>query len=503
MDSISEIIQTFSTEQIKEFRLFINRRKQKKTRKDLELFEIFISSPQLQQKEIVEKLYGSNKTVAYHALRKKLIRHLTDFMTIKQLDNDSSGAANIMGMISLAQYLFENQSDRLAWRYLRKAETLAQEHEQYEQLNIIYKAQFDNLESEGGPEFEKVLQKYNKNKQLVDQNERANIAYCTIKHKLKKAKVEGVNIDFDLLIANTLKEQKLETAFFSRPRIFFQVINIFRSAVIAKKDYYSFEPFVITNYKQFCQSVGFNDKNIEYKANLQYIIAHTLYRNKKFHESLTYLTELEQTVISLNRTFILKHYPRFILLVSANLFFTHNIHEALEKLTDSLTDPELKLQIADRYTILLNLSFFHIYNNDPSTANRFFMQMSHSNAWYEKVAGKEWVLKKSLVDIIIQYELGNEEIALNRIRSIERTNELLKSDKRYERVKTFLSLTKQIICEPFDAPSTSFFDKVENSFEWIPLEQEDLQAVMFYAWFKSKIVKKTAYQVLQEVLQEN
>jgi len=496
MDAISEIIQTFSSDTVKEFKVFINRKRQKKQRKDLELFELLLQNPQFKSKDLIKKLYTSENTEAYHAVRKKLLRHLMDFLVLKRIEEDTSDFSNVMSMISLARYLFEHQCEALAWKFLNNAKTIAIETEQYDQLNIIYNLQIDNAESEFAPELDLLLDSHKQNKLLVDENERANIAYSIIKHKLKEVRLSGKTIDFNLLINNVLLEQQLSNVFFTRPRIFFQIMNIFRSAIVATKEYYSFEPFLIENFNKFDTETGFERKHIEYKSNVLYMIAHTLYRNKKFKSSLHYLDVLIETVSVMNRTFILKHYPRYIMLLTANMFFTANIEEAIEKMEASLVDPELKLQSNDHYNIILNLCFYYIYNAKPALANKCFMQLFHNNKWYEKQMGKEWVLKKNLLDVIIQYDLGNEEIALNRIRAIERSDELIQSEGRYERVGVFLNLVKQIVNDPYKAVTHEFTDRVEEAFDWVPMEQEDLQAVMYYAWFKSKITKRPSYEVL-------
>ncbi len=55
MDKLKELINTLSEDDKREFRIFINRQKSKKQRKDLDLFELI--SHQTPVKNIQEKLY--------------------------------------------------------------------------------------------------------------------------------------------------------------------------------------------------------------------------------------------------------------------------------------------------------------------------------------------------------------------------------------------------------------------------------------------------------------
>ena len=43
-------------------------------------------------------------------------------------------------------------------------------------------------------------------------------------------------------------------------------------------------------------------------------------------------------------------------------------------------------------------------------------------------------------------------------------------------------------------------DQLETDLDWIPFEQEDLQAILFYSWLKSKLLRKDKYEVLLEVV---
>ena len=65
MDAISEIIQTFSTDDTREFRVFINRQKRKKHRKDLELFHLLQKQPKIKPNEAVANLYNDGNRLHY------------------------------------------------------------------------------------------------------------------------------------------------------------------------------------------------------------------------------------------------------------------------------------------------------------------------------------------------------------------------------------------------------------------------------------------------------
>jgi len=148
MDNLQEIICLLNKDEEREIRQFINRQKAKKNRKDLELFDILLNNKPLKTSIIVQKLYkkdGTKEKQAYHALRKRLLDHLREFIVVKQMDQDTSIDSKLMGQISLVRYLFDKNNGRLAWKYLRKAEKLAAETDQFYCSMVFIPCNFNML----------------------------------------------------------------------------------------------------------------------------------------------------------------------------------------------------------------------------------------------------------------------------------------------------------------------------------------------------------------------
>ena len=69
------------------------------------------------------------------------------------------------------------------------------------------------------------------------------------------------------------------------------------------------------------------------------------------------------------------------------------------------------------------------------------------------------------------------------------------------RAFVFLSLAEKWYDNPSIATSEEFLQKIEGSFEWRSLEEEDLFAISFYAWLKSKTLQQPIYQTTLELIQ--
>jgi len=501
MDKLQELINTLSEDDKREFRIFINRQKSKKQRKDLDLFELI--SLQAPANEIQNKLYKMPNKVAYHTLRKRLLKHLTDFIVLKQIDHDTTATSSIAGLISLTTYLFKHQSDDFGWRTLKKAEKIALENEHYELLNNIYHLQIDASESEFAPDINNIYRKWKDNKALVDENEKANIAYNFIKKELNEVKMTGQDKDLEDLINKLLKKYGLDDLVFQRPHILYKVLDLTRRVMLSKKDFYSLEPYIIKTYEQLTENHGFSKRDHYYKINILYMISHILYRNRKFEESNLYLKQMSDAMLEYNSSYFQQFYPKFVMLQAANYTYLNQNEKSIETL-NTIPEKELKkMSTENQLNIRMNLAVFYGNGMHLKEANHILQTFNHSDNWLEKKMGVEWVLKKNLVEIMLQYELGNVDIVLNRIRAFELNYAPLFKHPIYKRVSLFIKTIKTILDTPDIMKNKVFIEEVKDTLVVAHSEQEDLQAMAFYAWLKAKMINQNYYEVLLDIVNTN
>jgi hypothetical protein len=86
MDDLRTTLATFSPDDRKDFARFIQRqRKKTKGRLDARLYELLLHQRAYSTEELIRHLYPEEPNpVAYYALRKRLMRHLTDFLLLRQ-----------------------------------------------------------------------------------------------------------------------------------------------------------------------------------------------------------------------------------------------------------------------------------------------------------------------------------------------------------------------------------------------------------------------------------
>ncbi|MCB9197273.1 MAG: hypothetical protein H6600_02355 [Flavobacteriales bacterium] len=500
VDYIRDIIISLSDDDVKEFKIFIQRQRSKKQRIDLKLFEILIKDQNLKASEICTKLYGNASNMnAYHSIRKRLLKQLMQFLVLKRMDDDNTSASYIMGLISISQFLFDSNQGESAWHYLLKAEELAMNNEQYDLLDNIYNAQMANANHPSAPHITVIIENWSKNKSLADQDERANVASMIVKYNLEKKITENSGLDINAEIEKVLDQYQLDDVMYSRPKLLFNFLSIVRTAVLASKDYVSFAPVIIDIYTESMRKELFKKKDHFYHLSILYMICHVLYRSRNFILAETYLNDFLERMRAYKQSHYQLFFSKYILLSSAVKSYNGKNKESIEELEKAL--PLLPKQADnDANNIQLNLAVYHFQQENYSDALKCLNQFEHSDSWYAKKMGNEWVMRKNLIELLTHFEKGNTDLTLNKIQAFKKNHKDILKLPIYNRIKTFLGFIQDCIDKPYWVASKEYFEYVDKTLERWPIESEDLQAMAFYCWLKSKMIKKPYYFVLVETV---
>lgn len=500
VDYIKDIIVSLNDDDVKEFRTFIQRQRSKKQRIDLQLFDILLEDKNLKAREICRMLYGNDQNMnAYHSIRKRLLKQLMEFLVLKRMDDDTTAASYIMGLISISHFLFENNQGVTAWHYLLKAEELAVKNEHYDLLDNIYNLQIEQADHPSAPTINLIIENWRTNKQLADEDERANVAKMIIKYNLEKKIKEEVALDLHSEIDKVLEDYQLDAVMLERPKILFNFLTIMRSAALASKDYASFAPVIIDRYLETQQKDLFKKKDHYYKLSILYMICHVLYRSRKFELAQKYLEQLKVSMESFKRSHYSLFYPKYTLLLAAVNNYSGNNEYSIKILEEGSEEIE-KHSMVDSLNLTLNLVVYHFQQENYSEALRALNRFEHNDGYYLKRMGMEWVMRKNLIEILTHYEKGNTNLALSKIQNFKKNHKEVMQLPLYSRIRTFLGFIQDCIDKPFWVASKDYYDYVDNTLERWPLESEDLQAMAFYCWLKSKMLKKPYYFVLVETV---
>jgi len=501
MDDLRTTLLSFSAEDRKDLGRFIQRQgKAQKGRLDVRLFDLLLQQREYTTDELLPRLYPDEpNAVAYYALRKRLLSHITDFLLLRQRHQDPTAASSVRGQLTLAEYLFEAGVQRLAWSALRKAEKLAQNHEQYELLNTVYNLQIAQADSEHAEELADIIRRRNLNKKAADEEERAGIAHSLIRGRLREARLRGrAGEAFNTIIQDVLREYDLQEAFARRPSLLYRLLAITRSAMLARGDFISFTPFAIRCYHLMEKRHGFTSAHRYYQLGLLYMIAHGLYRSRRFEEALEYLEKLRAVLFTEPRSYFADFYPKYTFLLAATYAFLRRNKDSIQLLEELLKGREISLSARDELTARFGLGFHYFAEGQFQKTNRVLMSIGRTDRACEQLMGLEWVVMKNLGEMLVQLEMGNHDLALNRARAIERSlkERVEEGVSSYHYVLTYLRLVREIIENPDVVKTAGFIEKVNQMPHALPEEREDLQVLSFFGWLRARIAGRPYYEIL-------
>ncbi|WP_310393667.1 hypothetical protein [Hymenobacter sp.] len=520
MDDLRTTLLTLSPDDRRDFGRFIQRQRRKATgRLDSRLYELLLQAKELTSAQLIARVYPAEPNpVAYYALRKRLLRHLTDYLLLRQRQLDTTAAASVRGQLTLAQYLFEAGIPRLAWSTLRKAEKLAHANEQYEPLNAVYNLQIQYANSPHAEPLAEIIARRHVNKKAADEEERANIADSLLRQRLREARKKGrAAAPLDTLMHDILVEYDLQEAFARSPSLLCRLMSIARSAMLVRRDFAVFAAYIERCYRLMERRHGFAPAQRSYQLRLLYMLAHALYRSRHFAESVAYLEQGRALIAAAPGRKFAELAPRFSFLLAANLAFLRRNPEGIALLEQALkATPALSLN--EELTARLQLVFHHFAEGNFSKANQALLRLGRTDHWLEEHLGLEWLLNKNLAEMFIQLELGHEDLALGRLRAIERglreqfpavpavpvsagapAAEAVPVGGPYHYALSFLGLVHEIINDPAVARRPAFAARVDELPSFVPLERENLQSISFYCWLLARMSGRPYYEVLLEM----
>ncbi|WP_353780157.1 hypothetical protein [Winogradskyella sp. 3972H.M.0a.05] len=499
MTSLNDIIKALSVDEQQRFITYLEKKNKRHDSKNIQLFKLL--AKQEQPSEVIYKsLYKSGNKNAYHALRKRLLSSLIDFIANINLEEENSTDMHIIKYILASRTFLMHKQYGTAYKLLDKAEKLSLEHQLFPLLNEIYHTKIQYAYTLPELDLDDLVSKFNINQKHLYTEEQLNIVYAKIRRTLARIKYKGEVINFQKLLNKTLEEHQISMHDSMSFKSLYQLMTIASISALISKDYLEIEPFVINTYQSLIDHKQ-KSKQLYYHLHVLYMISNTLFRNKKFETSLEYLNLMKQEMVQ-NRKKYFNHFKlKYDLLFALNLNYSNQQQDAISYLEAVISKKHQDLEAL--LDIHLSLITFYFQNNQYKEAYKLFSKFYHTDKWYIEKAGKEWTIKKSLIEILLHLELGNIDLFESRLRSFRRSYSTYLKSIGQKRVLTYLNLIEIYYRNPESVTSEAFIEKVELSFDWIEAKREDIFVMSFYAWLKSKMEKRHLYDTTLHLVQQH
>ncbi len=500
MDNLHEMVLLLEEGDKKEFQDLLNKPNGSKKRKDLQLFKLLTQDKKYKKGQLQEQIYGTANAAAYYALRKRLEEQLCSFIARKRQE-DETIISDIMRLAFVSRYMFEKNAHKLAWKYLRKAEKMAKEGGRLLLLNFIYLMQIEHATSQYADPFDEIIAKWGANQKAFQEEQRAVIAMNVIKLKLKNQKIDGKAGLLELETVKLIKEYGLDVILGKNPRVLCVILNMIRSPYLARQVLPQFSNFAISKYNAVEGKNLFTQHNHWYKLEILYIITHALYRELRFEECLEYLSIFKEAIYCYNRNHHNEFYPRYVLLQAHAEYNTGDAPKAIKRLEDTLQEKNLKMSLKNEANMRLNLAGHYIFHNRASEVHPILNCRKCTDKYLEKNLGKEWLLKKKMIELAALYEEGKIDQAFNLLRAIERNfKTLFEASYTYQRAKIFLGFGRKMLQDPKWLTKEVFLSAIRSKLDVVVNQKEEPQTIAFFSWLKAKALQQKPYETMLDII---
>ena len=497
MTDLKAIINTFSKEESQSFIQYLEKKNKRNDTKNIQLFKLLTKTED--NEDICGQLYKNQEKGAYHALRKRLYQSLIDFIANSKIEEENSVDMQLIKYILASRNFLLHKQYKTAYKILDKAEQLAKEHHLFSILNEIYHTKIQYVSNHPDVDIEEIIKKFKLNQKQLYTEDQLNIVYAKIRQTLNDITYKGKIVDFQTLLDNTLSEYEIELNDAMSFKMLYQLMSIISISAFVTNDYLQIETFLIETYQK-AKEHKTKEKQLFYHIEVLYMVANTLFRNKKFEQSLIYLEQMYSYMQS-NKA---KYYKNFILKYNLLLALNYNYSNQQKKAIGLLEQFKINKHpdLESLLDINLSLVMFYFQNEELHKAMQLFAKFYHTDKWYIEKAGKEWTIKKNLMEIILHIEMRHDDMVESRLKSFKRSYTKYLKQINQERVLTYLTLVESYYKSPEKVKTRTFKDNVAKSFDWIEAKREDIFVMSFYAWLKCKMESKTLFYSTMELIKK-
>ena len=482
MNDLKAIISTLSKDEKEGFIDYLNQRNKRADVKNHLLFKYLSDN---NSRDTITRIYPQKNTPAYNALRKRLFDNIIDYLANKKFHQQLSDENDILKTIWVANHFLKKNNATIGFKMLRKAENNAKKTDKFDVLNELYQIKIQYAHLDKNLVLENIIHDYEENFKRLKNVQQFNLAYALLRKELLNISENGQKKDFRKIINNTISKLKISFKESLTFKSFYQIIYITNEYAHLNRNFYAVATFMEKSYRIVTEKYEGIKKDPYYHIQILYLMANLYFRNKKFDQSIYYLDKMNNLMASKNRKYYQRFYLKYILVKALNLNYTGENNTAIKLVNDALSIKKIT-DIITTNDLWLCLSSFYFQKGEYKNAFRTYQKLIHTNTWYEKKMGTDWVIKKQLIEILIYIERGNIDTVMTRLYSFERRyNSYLKHNNEKELIQ-YINMVKWYLKKPEEIKTNHFKTSIKKAIPWENIEIIDVFTISFYCWLKAK-----------------
>lgn len=482
MKVLQQIIGTMNKEEIRHFKLFINRTNAAPDRKDALLFDhIRKSWPDYNEEKILRKLYTSEEKNALYRLKNRLLEDIGKSLVLQYFDDSEYNY--VLNNIALSRFFQGKGQARIAFHYLSRAEKKASEIESFELLDLIYN-EFIRLSHETleiNPE--EYIDKRKENRIKLNRLQEIDDILAAVIYRVKTSQNFSRQ---DTRIMELL--QRTVNDFASKdvkksPQLRFKIYHSLSRILLQQHDYISLEKYLLKTYDEFTQEQLFNKNNHDTKLQMLTYLVNSLFKNGQYNAALQYAEKLEKAMTEhgsyLYDKYLFYYYNSLVISYAGKGEFDKAI-AILDEARESEVIKKLPMYMVFIY---LNLAALNFDKKNYKAALKNLVKLSMHESFNN--LDEAFRLKISIVELIIRYELGDFDFVEHRIEQVKKEFEALFGNREYWRENELLAILGDMINATAIRSNKGLQARMKKLVEAEGYDESDI--IKYRDWLKSRM----------------
>ena len=408
MDILNQIIIGLNKEEIRFYKLLAHRiESPAEARKDIKLFdEIRKKGDEFDEELFLKKNYDAQTKNAYYRLKNRLLRDISESLALHHFQDDEHVYA--LNLLALEKFFITKNNFKVALYFLKKAESLAQQIENYQLLDIIY-ADFIKLSHElFSVNPETYIHKRTENLQKINSLKQIDDILAAVAYRLKVTQNFSQRDNTVLeLLQKTIDDFSHDAELKKSPVLRFKIYQAASQLLLQRREYQALEAYLIKLYKEFVKEKLFNKSNHDTKLQMLTYIVNSLFKNDKIKQSLQYAEQLKNAMEEFNRL----HFDKYFFFYYNSLVINYSVidkEKAIEILNELKNNRQIKSNQYYEIFVYLNLAIQNFdlgkYHEAIRALNKLYLLDSYKNT------DASLKFKIAIADLIIRYELQDYDV---------------------------------------------------------------------------------------------
>ncbi|MCW3083587.1 MAG: hypothetical protein JWP12_953 [Bacteroidetes bacterium] len=482
MQVLQNIIGVMSKEEIRHYKLFINRT-EKENRRDEILFDYIRKQfPEYEEEKIHKKLYSAEDKNALYRLKNRLLEDISKSLTTNYYD--ATELNFISNNLVLARLFQQKSQYKIAFYYLGKAEKKAVEKEYIDWLDIIYgdyiKISHETLEINP----EDYIRKRKENRSKLNKVQEIDNILAALIYRIKTTQnFAKQNSGILQLLQKTVSDFSKSKEVKNSPVLRFKIYDSVSRILLQQQNFPALEKYLVKTYTEFTSQKLFNQNNHDTKLQMLTYLINSLFKNEKNDLSLEYAQQLKTAMQEHNSLL----YDKYLFYYYNSLVINYsvkNIDKAIEILQEAKTDQVIKKLPMYNVFVYLNLAVLNFGKGEFREALKNLVKPLLEDAFSN--LDESLRFKLAVFELMIRFELNDYDYLEHKTERLKKEYGALLKKVEFKRQQQLIAVIEKMIVSD-NVKKDKTLQKIAAGLIAEKGQTSDSDIVNYRNWLKKKL----------------